>query len=68
MKKYNYEVEVEVPTTRTVIVLAHDGDEAHTLAVREACSLVGARKEDARVLTITAVDKYGKPVNENGDE
>ena len=57
MKKYIYEVEVEVPTTRTVIVDAHDEDEAHTLGVREACSLVGGRKEDAHVERITVIGK-----------
>tara|TARA_B000000557_G_C20796867_1_gene453618 strand:+ start:293 stop:475 length:183 start_codon:yes stop_codon:yes gene_type:complete len=57
MKKYTYEVQVEVPTIRTVIVEAHDEDEAHTLGVKEACALVGGRKEDAHVERITVIEK-----------
>lgn len=60
MKQYTYEVVVEVPTTRTVYVEAVDEDEAHTLGVREACALVGGRKEDARVEYIRVTDQNGE--------
>ncbi len=59
MKKYTYEVEVEVPTTRTVIVEAHDEDEAHTLGVKEACALVGGHTEYAHVERITVIEDEG---------
>lgn len=57
MKKHTYEVVVEVPTIRTVIVEAHDEDEAHTLGVQEACALVGAWSKDAHVERITVIEK-----------
>lgn len=60
MKEYMYEVCVEVPTKRTVYVMATDEDEAHTKGVEEVCNLVGARTSEARVEYICVNDEsYG---------